>query len=138
MVAGRGRITRLPGEAGEILPGGEGVGVRGSEHLLADGEQFRELVAGRGWVTRLPGEAGEIRPGGEGVGVRGSEDLLDGGEQCVYWSRAAAGSPAAPVKRARFARVVRVSGCGVRETSSGWGAVPCTGRGPRPGHPPPR
>ncbi len=28
-IAGRGRVARLPGEAGEIRPGDEGVGVRG-------------------------------------------------------------------------------------------------------------
>ena len=88
---------------GEIRPGGEGVGVGGSRDLLDGGEQCRVLVAGRGRVTRHTGEVGEIRPGGEGVGVRGSEDLLEVGSSAVYWSRAAAGSPASPVKRARFA-----------------------------------
>jgi hypothetical protein len=79
LVAGRGRVTRLPGDAGEIRPGGEGGGVRGSGDLLKDGAQGHELVAGRGRVTRRPGEAGEIRPGGEGGGVPGSKRLIESG-----------------------------------------------------------
>ena len=96
--AGRGRLTRRPGEVGEIRPGDEGVGVPGSQDLLDGGEQVGVLGAGRGRLTRRPGEPGEIRPGGEGVGVPGSQDLLDGGGRSVYWARAAAGSPAAPVR----------------------------------------
>jgi hypothetical protein len=37
----------------------------------------------------------------------------------VNWSRAVAGSPAIPVKRARFSRAVRVSGCVDPDTSDG-------------------
>ena len=48
LVAGGDRVTRLPGEAGEIGPGGEGVGVGGSGDLLDGGEQRRVLVAGGG------------------------------------------------------------------------------------------
>ena len=81
LAAGRGRVTRRPGEGGEIRPGDEGVGVPGSQDLLDGGEQVGVLGAGRGRLTRRPDQVGEIRPGDEGVGVPGSQDLLDGGEQ---------------------------------------------------------
>jgi len=38
LVAGRGRIPRLPGPAGQVGAGGQGFGVLGAEDPLADGQ----------------------------------------------------------------------------------------------------
>ena len=59
------------------------------------------------------------------------------GSSAAYWSRAPAGSPASPVKPARLARMLSVSGCSGPETrSSDRAPARRTGHGPRP-HPPP-
>jgi hypothetical protein len=55
-----GRIPRLPGPAGELVAGGQGVRVLGALDPLADGQQGGALVAGPGRIPRLPGPAGEL------------------------------------------------------------------------------
>ena len=54
LVAGPGRVPRLPGPVGEVVTGGQGLGMLGPEDPLADGQQGGELVAGPGRVPRLP------------------------------------------------------------------------------------
>ena len=44
------------------------------------------------------------------------------GSSAAYWSLAAAGSPAIPVKRARLARMAMVSGCSRPDTRSNTGS----------------
>ena len=53
------------------------------------------------------------------------------GTRAVYWSPAAAASPASRVSLARLLRAIRVSGCSGPSTRSMTGTGPCTGRGPR-------
>ena len=72
LVAGPGRIPRLPGPGGEVGAGGQGVGVLGAGDPLADGQQRGVLVAGPGRIPRLPGPGGEVGAGGQGVGVLGA------------------------------------------------------------------
>ena len=72
LVAGGGRVTCLPGTAGELVPDGEGVRVVGAENPLANRQQHGELVARRGRVTRLRGEAGEVSAGAQGARVLGA------------------------------------------------------------------
>ena len=72
LVAGPGRIPRLPGPEGEVGAGGQGVGVLGAQDPLVDGQQGGELVAGPGRIPRLPGPAGEVGAGRQGVAVLGA------------------------------------------------------------------
>ena len=81
LVAGPGRIPRLPGPVGEVGAGGQGVGVLGAQDPLADGQQGGELVAGPGRIPRLPGPAGEFVAGDQGAGVLGAQDPLVDGQQ---------------------------------------------------------
>jgi hypothetical protein len=60
LIAGGGRIPRLPGPTGELVPDGQGVRVLGAEDPLADGQQRGEQVAGGGRIPRLSGPAGEV------------------------------------------------------------------------------
>jgi hypothetical protein len=61
---GGGRVPRLPGSAGVLVPGHQGGQVVRARNLLLHGEQRGELVPGGGWVPCLPGPAGELVPGG--------------------------------------------------------------------------
>src|SRR5215475_12484943 len=54
LVAGGGRIPRLPGPVGEVVAGGKGVRVLRAEDPLAHGQQLGVLVAGGGRIPRLP------------------------------------------------------------------------------------
>ncbi len=69
LVAGPGRVPRLPGPAGEVGAGGQGIRVLRAEDPLAHGQQRGELVPGRGRVPRLPGPAGQAGAGDQGVRV---------------------------------------------------------------------
>ena len=60
LIPGPGCIPGLPGPAGEVVAGGEGVGVLGAQDPLADGQQGGVPVAGPGRIPRLPGPAGEL------------------------------------------------------------------------------
>src|SRR5215467_12540101 len=51
LVAGPGRIARVPGPGGQVVTGGEGVRVLGAQNPLAHGQQPGELVASPGRVT---------------------------------------------------------------------------------------
>ena len=62
LVAGPGRIPRLPGPGGEVAAGAQGGGVLGAQDPFADGQQGGELVAGPGRIPGLPG------PGRRGCG----------------------------------------------------------------------
>ena len=81
LVAGPGRIPRLPGPVGELVAGGQGVGVLGALDPLADGQQGGELVAGPGRIPRIPGPAGEFVTGAQGARVLGAQDPLADGQQ---------------------------------------------------------
>ena len=122
LVAGPGRIPRLPGPAGELVAGGQGVRVLGALDPLADGQQGGTLVAGPGRIPRLPGPAGELVAGGQGIRVLGAQDPLADGQQGGNWSRAPAASPASPVQRASWLRAARVSGCSGPRTRSRTGS----------------
>ena len=54
LVAGLGRVPRLPGPAGELVAGDQGVAVLGAGDPLADGQQGGVLVAGPGRVPASP------------------------------------------------------------------------------------
>ena len=62
-VSGGGRVSRLPGPAGEASVGGQGVRVLRAQHPLADGQQGGELVAGPGRIASLPGPVCEVVAG---------------------------------------------------------------------------
>ena len=69
LVAGPGRIPRLPGPAGEFVAGDQGAGVLGALDPFAGGQQDGELVAGTGRIPRLPGPSSDVMEGGQGGGV---------------------------------------------------------------------
>ena len=69
-------IARLPGPAGEVGAGGQGVRVLRAEDPLEHGQQRGELVPGPGRIPRLPGPAGEVGAGDQGVRVLRAEDPL--------------------------------------------------------------
>ena len=98
LVAGPGRVPRLPGPAGEFVTGGQGLGMLGAHDPLADGQQGGELVAGPGRVPRLPGPAGEFVASGQGgrvlrpVGIAFPVRIGDQPEQ-VLGRRVAAAVP---------------------------------------------
>jgi hypothetical protein len=86
LVAGLGRVPRLPGEVGEAGPDGQGFRVLGAGHLLADGQQGGVLVAGGGRVPRLcftdgagvtGGTGGDGEDGyGDGANSKRSRDVV--------------------------------------------------------------
>ena len=116
LVPGPGRISRLPGPAGEVGADGEGGGMLGAQDPLPDRQQRGVLVPGPGRIPRLPGPAGEVGAGGEGVGVLGAGDPLpDGQQRGELVPGPGRDPPPAPVQRARLARTVRVSGCSAPE-----------------------
>ena len=47
---------------GEVLPGGQGGGVLGTEDPLKHRQQRRELITGSSRVPRYPGPVGEVMP----------------------------------------------------------------------------
>ncbi len=51
IASGTGCIPCLPGPAGELVAGGQGVGVLGTQDSLLDGQQGGEQVAG---ADRIP------------------------------------------------------------------------------------
>jgi hypothetical protein len=67
LVAGPGRIPRLPGQAGEVNVGNHLAGVLAALDPLDDGQQGSVLVAGLGRIPRLPSPEGEAVPDGFGV-----------------------------------------------------------------------
>ena len=69
LVAGPGRIPRLPGPAGQAVAGGQGARVFRAGHPLDDGQQRGVLVAGPGRIPRLPGPAGQVAASGQGLRV---------------------------------------------------------------------
>ena len=71
----------LPGPVGEVVAGGQGVGVLGAQDPFVDGQQGGELVAGPGRIPGLPGPVGEVGAGGQGVGVLGAQDPFADGQQ---------------------------------------------------------
>ena len=81
LVPGGGRVPRLPGPPGELVPGVQGVRVLRAEDPLEHGQQRGELVPGGGRVPGLPGPPGELRPVVEGVRVLRAEDPLEHGQQ---------------------------------------------------------
>ena len=81
LVAGPGRIPRLPGPGGEVAAGRQGVRVLGAQDPFADGQQGGELVPGPGRIPRLPGPDGEFMADDQGVGVLGAQDPLVDGQQ---------------------------------------------------------
>jgi Resolvase, N terminal domain len=69
LVPGGGRVPRLPGPAGELATGGQGVRVLRARYPLAHRHQPGQQVPGGGRVPRLPGPAGELATGGQGERV---------------------------------------------------------------------
>ena len=116
LVAGPGRVPRLPGVVGEVGAGGQGFRVLGARDPLAHRQQRGVLVAGPGRIPRLPGPVGEVGAGGQGFRVLGAETRSSTASSAAYWSRAPAASPACPVQWARSARAIRVSGCSAPDT----------------------
>jgi hypothetical protein len=90
LVAGPGRIPRLPRPGGEVGAGGQGVGVLGARDPLAEGQQRGELVAGPGRIPRLPRPAGEVVAGSQGVGCPAPSSRWRASRICWNRSRAAA------------------------------------------------
>ena len=105
-VAGGGGVPRLPRRLGQVVAGGQGIGVLGAEHPLHDGRQGRVLVAGGGGVPRLQRRLGQVVAGGQGVGVLGAADPLHDEDQ----GRAlVAGGGGVPRLQRRLGQVV--AGC---------------------------
>ena len=67
LVAGPGRIPRIPSPPGKFIAGPQGVGVLGAQHPFADGQQRSELVPGTGRIPRPPGVVGEVAAVGQGI-----------------------------------------------------------------------
>ena len=118
LVAGRGRVPRLPGQAGEVGAGGQGVRVLGAEDPLADGQQRGELVAGAGRDPPPPRSSGRGWPGGQGVRVLRAQDPLAGGQQRGELVAGPGRIPRLPGPEGEVARAVRVSGCSAPRTRS--------------------
>ena len=98
LVAGRGRVARLAGPAGEVGAGDQGVGVLGAADPFAAGSRAAN------WSRAA---AGSPPPRSSGRGCRGSVRVsgCSGprtrsrmGSRAAYWSRAPAASPACPVQ----------------------------------------
>src|SRR5271165_2146675 len=66
----------MPGPAGELVPGVQGVRVFQAEDSLADRPQRGEHVPGAGQAPRLPGRDGELVPSVQRVRVFQAEDSL--------------------------------------------------------------
>jgi hypothetical protein len=81
LVAGPGRVPRIPGPVSEVRAGDQSVGAVGAADPLEDGQQGCELVAGPSRVPRLPGVAGEVSAGGQGARVVGAVDPVKDGQQ---------------------------------------------------------
>ena len=110
LVPGGGRSPACPVKRARLRAGDEGVRVFRAEDSLAQGQQVGELVPGGGRVPRPPGPEGEARAGrGRVSGCSGPRTRSSTGSRSANWSRAAARSPACPVKRARLARAARGS-----------------------------
>ena len=77
LVAGPGRIPRLPGPGGEVAAIGQGVGVLGTGHLLGNGQPRGVLVAGPGRsdegasLAHPPGGNRKLRVAGDRPGLVG-------------------------------------------------------------------
>ena len=69
-----------PVGVGEVVPGGQGVGVVGAQDPLAVGEGLLEQRDRLVQPPRRPVGAGEVVAGGQGVGVVGAQDPLAVGE----------------------------------------------------------
>ena len=123
LVAGRGRIPRLPGPVGEAVRGWSGCpGARGRGPARGRAAARR---TGRGRRPHPP----PPRSSGRGCarvarvsGCSGPRTRSRTGSSAANWSRAAAGSPACPVQRARLAGSSRVSGCSGPRTRSRTGS----------------
>ena len=97
-----------PQSSGPGCAGEQGARVLWAEDPFPDGQQRRELVPGPGRVPRLPGpvgQAGRGRPGSSGCSEPRTRSST--GSSAANWSRAAAGSPACPVQRARLVRAAQ-------------------------------
>src|SRR5262249_26056478 len=81
LVAGLGRITRLPGPAGPGAASNQGGRVVQFKGPLVGGQQRGELVAGPGRVARISGPAGQAAASIQGGRVLRAEDLLTDGQQ---------------------------------------------------------
>ena len=73
-ISAGGQVPRLPGPAGELAAGTQGVRMLRAEDPLVDGQQRGEQVAGGGRITRHPCRAGEVTAGGQEVRVLRAED----------------------------------------------------------------
>jgi hypothetical protein len=72
-------VAGPPGPGGDLVAGGEGVGVVGAKHPLPDDQHLPEQPQRLAGVTGLPGQDGDIVAGDEGVGVVGAERVLEAG-----------------------------------------------------------
>jgi hypothetical protein len=79
----------MPGPAGEVGAGVQGLGVLGAGDALADRQQRGELVAGLRPIPCFPGPEGKFSTGDQGAGVlcaerpfSGVENLLAEGPCC--------------------------------------------------------
>ena len=81
-----------PPPAGQVVAGGQGVGVVGSQHPQPVVEQFGEGGGGPGRITGLPPPAGQVVAGGQGVGVVGSQHPQVTSTVCWWLSGSEVGS----------------------------------------------
>ena len=70
--AGFGDVTRPTCQVGDVVAGGERVGVVGAQHPLLVGEEYFEESAGFGDIPRLTCPVGDVVASGERVGVVGA------------------------------------------------------------------
>ena len=70
-------VPGLPGPVGDVVAGGQGVGVVGAEDPLLVGQQRGEQLQCAAGVPGLPGPAGDVAAGGQGAEVVGAESLKE-------------------------------------------------------------
>ena len=95
---------------GEVVAGGQGVGVGVAEDPLAVGEGALQQRDGLVQPPGRPVGGSEVVAGGQGVGVGFAEDPLAVGEGALVQRDGLVQPPGAPVGEARLLREFRVSG----------------------------
>ena len=104
-----GPARGLVGE-GEVVPGGQGVGVVRAQDPLAVGQGPLVQRDRLGGPARVPVGDGEVVPGGQGVGVVRAQDPLAVGQGPLVQRDRLGGPARGPVGEARLFREARVSG----------------------------
>ena len=96
---GPGRIPRLPGPAGKVVAGGQGVRVLGAQDPLADGQRRGELVAAPAASPASPVQRARLERMIRVSGCSGPWTRSRTGSSAASWSRAPAASPASLLSR---------------------------------------